>query len=844
MSFTATGPRSFVVTFATVVAVLMLGLQSSTQSQGTRAQRLTRINGFEAVEGEVLLKYRDEAAVSAHSRVESQADAETVERLTPRGVRRLRSRGLRTAQLLTSLRNDPQVEYVEPNYIRYAVATPNDPSFTSLWGLFNSGFNPIGGGGAAGADIDSPAAWDTTTGSRANVVGVIDSGIDYNHPDLAANIWAAPVAFQVTISGQTITCQAGTHGFNAITRTCDPMDDNSHGTHVAGTIGAVGNNGTGIAGVNWTASMMGLKFLGASGSGSTSDAIAAIEFAIQTKARFTGSSVGNVRVLSNSWGGGGYSAALANAINAANAADMLFVAAAGNSAVNNDTYPHYPSSYATANMVSVASSTSADTRSGFSNYGATSVHLAAPGSAILSTTPNNTYSTFQGTSMAAPHVSGAAALALAMCGVNTAQLKTLLLDSVDLVPAFSGLTITGGRLNVGAMIRDCPYPKVSNVALSSSLPSPQVLGATVTWTAVASGGQGPYEYEWAVYDGTAWTTVRPWQAGNTYAWTPTTANLSYQIAGRARSAWNTGTRDAAGTQAFQIASSVVTSLSLTPNVASPQGVGTTVTWSAAAGGGGQTPYQYQWAVSDGVTWTTMTGWSPANTWAWTPTSANLGYAVAVRARSAWNTGAREMATTQVYGVLPKVTSVTMTPDAPAPRALGATVTWTAGASGGTAPYEYQWAVFDGAAWTTMTGWSSANTWAWTPVSANASYQVAARARSAWNTGIRDLAATQAYAVVPGVVSSLLLSPNLASPRAPNTAITWTGTASGGQAPYQYQWAVYNGVAWTTMTDWSTSHTWTWTPTAANASYQVAVRARSAWNTGNREMATVGTYVIQ
>ena len=157
--------------------------------------------------------------------------------------------------------------------------------------------------GVIGADISATAAWDTTTGSRANVVAVIDTGIDYNHPDLAANIWTAPRAFSVTIDGITITCAAGTHGFNAITNTCNPMDDQSHGTHVAGTIGAVGNNGIGVAGVNWVASMMAIKFLDAAGFGSTTDAIKAIEFAIQAKSALGADA--NVRILSNSWGGYG-----------------------------------------------------------------------------------------------------------------------------------------------------------------------------------------------------------------------------------------------------------------------------------------------------------------------------------------------------------------------------------------------------------------------------------------------------------------------------------------------------------------------------------------------------------
>jgi hypothetical protein len=284
---------------------------------------------------------------------------------------------------------------------------------------------------------------------------VIDTGVDYNHPDLAANIWSAPSAFSVTIGGQTITCPQGSHGFNAINNTCNPLDDNNHGTHVSGTIGAVGNNAQGVVGVNWVTRIMGLKFLSAAGSGTTVDAIDCIEFAIQAKAAFAASGAANVRVLSNSWGGGGFSQALLDQINKANTNDMLFVAAAGNNNSNNDVTPHYPSSYNAPNVVAVASTTNRDARSSFSNFGATSVDLGAPGSSILSTVRNGGYSSFSGTSMATPHVSGAAALVLSECSLNTADLKANILNNVDLISSMSGITVTGGRLNADKAIRAC-----------------------------------------------------------------------------------------------------------------------------------------------------------------------------------------------------------------------------------------------------------------------------------------------------------------------------------------------------------------------------------------------------
>src|SRR5439155_11909644 len=243
-------------------------------------------------------------------------------------------------------------------------------------------------------------------------------------------------------------------GFNAILKTCNPLDDNGHGTHVSGTIGAVGNNNLGVVGVNWTASIMASKAFDASGNGTLSDAIDAIEFVIQAAAA-TGA---NVRVLSNSWSGGGFSQALLDEINKADAHNMLFVAAAGNAGANNDVSPQYPASYTAPNVIAVAATKNTDSLWSFSNYGPTSVHLAAPGVNILSTWPGNTYQYLSGTSMAVPHVSGAAALVLSRCGgLDTAGLKANLLSDVDAIPSLAGKVATGGRLNVNNAIRACDF---------------------------------------------------------------------------------------------------------------------------------------------------------------------------------------------------------------------------------------------------------------------------------------------------------------------------------------------------------------------------------------------------
>ena len=445
------------------------------QGPVSRARQVVMVNGRPAVAGEVLVKYRRPLAAARRAQLLQDTDADQEMAVGGAGARRLRSRRHDTATLLTFLRSQPDVAYAEPNYIITSDAVPDDPWFGELWGLFNSG-QDNGSVGIPGSDIDAAAAWNATTGSRDHAVAIVDSGIDYLHPDLAGNVWSAPFPFTVRIGGQLvngeivggqeITCAAGTHGFNAINRTCDPFDNFDHGTHVAGTIGAIGNNNRGVTGVNWTASIMAAKFLGANGTGTIADAIDAIDFVIQASAA-TGA---NVRVLSNSWSGGGFSQALLDQIERANAHNMLFVASAGNSGLNNDLTPRYPASYNAPNVIAVASTDNRDALAGDSNFGAASVDLAAPGVNVLSTVPGDFYQYKSGTSMAVPHVSGAALLVLSQCPLSTSELKDSLLTTVDPIPALAGRVATGGRLNVNNAIHVCVpwHPDFSLRALPDS----------------------------------------------------------------------------------------------------------------------------------------------------------------------------------------------------------------------------------------------------------------------------------------------------------------------------------------------------------------------------------------
>lgn len=409
-----------------------------------------------AANREVLVRFREVSA----EKLQMLARAHDLDRSHHLGgvtrLYRFRSRSRSTDELVRQFSSRADVLYAEPNYLVEAMQQPNDPRFAELWGLHNIGQGFGFPAGTAGADIGALEAWGFSTGSTNYLVAVVDTGIDYTHPDLQPNSWSAPAPFTVTIAGSTVTCPAGSHGFNSITLACDPMDDNKHGTHVSGTIGGAGNNGQGVVGVNWTTRLMGIKFLNASGSGYVADAVNAIEFAIQAKNAF--GAAADVRVLSNSWGGGGFSQALLDEIKRAGDNNMLFVAAAGNNGYNNDLSAFYPASYNATNLIAVAATDNNDSLASFSNYGSTSVQLGAPGVNILSTVLAGEYGYLSGTSMAVPHVSGAAALVLSRCALSTAALKASLTEQVDLVPALNTITASGGRLNVYNALRDCTAP--------------------------------------------------------------------------------------------------------------------------------------------------------------------------------------------------------------------------------------------------------------------------------------------------------------------------------------------------------------------------------------------------
>jgi serine protease len=428
----------------TGLVLLLTGVPHASPSGGTGSRTRSGPAPAAFQDDTVLLGLTRTSPPSAAPRLAALAGAVHVRTLGA-ATHLLRVRRGEVQRAIAKLRDQPDVRYAEPDYLIATDAVPNDPSFGLEWGLQNTGQTVNGIKGKVGADVRAPAAWNVTTGSRAVVIAQVDTGVDYTHPDLRDNLWSNP--------GGIGGCPAGTHGYNVLKRTCDPMDASGHGTHVAGIMGAVGNNSVGVGGVNWSTTILPVKFANRTGSGTTSNLITAMDWVLAAKAAGV-----DVRVLNDSLTnpGDAYSQALADEIARLGRNGILFVTAAGNTKQDNDVTPRYPCDYGAANEICVAATDQKDRLAGFSNWGDQTVDLAAPGKNIYSTLPNGSYGLKSGTSMAAPFVTGAAALTLsADATMSTSQLKAAILNGVDTLPSLAGLVRTGGRLDVCRVLSGC-----------------------------------------------------------------------------------------------------------------------------------------------------------------------------------------------------------------------------------------------------------------------------------------------------------------------------------------------------------------------------------------------------
>jgi len=416
----------------------------------------TDTQGNEFVPGEVLVKFRAGLSETRRTALLDMVSAKVSQKLLTQlmkaggdseGITIIKT-DMSVNDAITKLNSQSGIEYAEPNYIYQHTYTSNDPYYTggNLWGMYGDGTSPSNQYGSQAGE-----AWaNNHIGSSDVYVGVIDQGIMYAHSDLSANMWTNPYDASDGVDNDGngyIDDIRGWDFYNNDNSTYDGTSD-YHGTHVAGTIGAVGGNSIGVAGVCWNVKIITAKFLGSNG-GTTANAILAIDYLIGLKTLHSL----NIIAINASWGGGGYSTSLYNAIERANTAGILFVAAAGNYGTNNDSTPFYPASYSNSNIISVINITSTGAKASSSNYGATSCDLGAPGSSIYSTYPgsggSSAYASLTGTSMAAPHVTGAAALYKATNPTATAAtIKSAILSSVVATTSLSGRCVSGGRLNV------------------------------------------------------------------------------------------------------------------------------------------------------------------------------------------------------------------------------------------------------------------------------------------------------------------------------------------------------------------------------------------------------------
>jgi subtilisin family serine protease len=461
-------PWKWVISSTRVLSLLaILVANTSIVSAAPVAQRNADPSGASFVPDEILIQYTETADETEKQDARTRANATRKERLAdPRRNNRgelelakLQS-GRSVEAAIRAIERHPGVLFAEPNWIYTHDATSDDPYYTdgSLWGMYGDGSSPANQYGSQAAE-----AWaGGGVGKNSVHIGIIDEGVDRNHPDLQANMWSNPGEIDnngVDDDGNGYVDDKYGWDFYSNDKSVYDGTSDDHGT-----LGAKGGNDIGVAGVNWNVTLIPAKFLGPSG-GYTSDAVKALDYLRGLKAKYGLDLI----ATNNSWGGGGFSQALYDAIERSNQAGILFVAAAGNSSANTDSSPHYPSSYNNSNLISVASITSSGALSSFSNYGATTVDLGAPGSSINSTLPGGSYGSYSGTSMATPHVAGAVALCRAHLGIGPVEIKNRLLSNGIATSSLSGKSVSGKRLNAATCFESSAVTPPSTLETPTNL---------------------------------------------------------------------------------------------------------------------------------------------------------------------------------------------------------------------------------------------------------------------------------------------------------------------------------------------------------------------------------------
>jgi len=573
---------------ASLVATMAAYGQVASQNPHLRAEALLAANpNMPHDPGTVLVRFDPRLTVQSRAAARAVAAVQVVESYWLVPGLELVEVNVPVPQAIARFRATPGVMYAEPNYVLHTTTTPNDPHFGLLWGMNNTGQSVNGVTGTANADINAPEAWGSFTGDPNFVIADIDTGLNMTHPDIAANVWTNPGE----IAGNGVDDDGNgyiddTRGWNFVSGNNNPTDDNGHGTHTSGTIGAVGNNGVGVTGVNWTCKLVPLKFLNAQGSGYLSNAVLAVQYCTGKR----------IKVSNNSYGGGGYTQSMFDAINAAKTVGHVFVASAGNSALNNDSSPSYPASYNLDNIIAVAATDSRDMRASFSNYGATSVDIGAPGVNILSTYGTG-YAYLDGTSMAGPYVAGVVALVYGNNPTWTySQVRTQVLSTARPVSSLAGITVTGGVVNALAALGGSGADTAPSVTISS--PSN---GATfVTGTSVTFTGSSTDVQDGNLSAGMGWTSSLQGQIGTG----ATFARSDLVVGTHTITASSTDSGSLTGTASLSITVSSGVTVPNAPTNAvgsSPAAGQASVTWTDNSNN--ETSFEIQRQTRVGATWT-------------------------------------------------------------------------------------------------------------------------------------------------------------------------------------------------------------------------------------------------